>query len=60
VHCGSPCAGCILRTGVLQVLTQSVEACNVVVQMPANPRHLILNLLLGAGGDALTAGQAVA
>ena len=28
--------------------------------MPANPRHLILNLLLGAGGDALTAGQAVA
>lgn len=28
--------------------------------MPANPRHLILNLLLGAGGDALTASQAVA
>jgi phenylacetic acid degradation operon negative regulatory protein len=28
--------------------------------MPANPRHLILNLLLGAGGNALTAGQAVA
>ena len=28
--------------------------------MPANPRHLILNLLLGAGGEPLTAREAVA
>ena len=28
--------------------------------MPANPRHLILNLLLGAGGEPLTARDAVA
>ncbi|MDP1650864.1 MAG: PaaX family transcriptional regulator C-terminal domain-containing protein [Rubrivivax sp.] len=28
--------------------------------MITNPRHLILNLLLGAGGDALSASQAVA
>jgi len=28
--------------------------------MPPNPRHLILNLLLGAGGDGLSASDAVA
>ncbi|MET0917366.1 MAG: PaaX family transcriptional regulator C-terminal domain-containing protein [Burkholderiales bacterium] len=28
--------------------------------MPANPRHLILNLLVGAGGDPLSARNAVA
>ena len=27
--------------------------------MPANPRHLVLNLLLGHGGEALSAREAV-
>jgi phenylacetic acid degradation operon negative regulatory protein len=44
----------------LHILTLYVERCNVQFVMSSNPRHLILNLLLSNGGEALTAREAVA
>jgi phenylacetic acid degradation operon negative regulatory protein len=44
----------------LHTLTVSVGSCNVSGTMPANPRHLILNLLLAADGGQLSAREAVA